>query len=130
MQYVGGVIERFNEPATQLLNHDAVLTNHEASFDASFINNYSWAFDDNVPIDTAAYYTIAREANGNTTICNRADCSILLFAPDHAFDDVSPMDGCPEFTLYNIDGASTFTDWVELIAEQWLRHTASNQGLG
>jgi hypothetical protein len=119
----GGVIERFNEPETRLLNHNAVLTNHEASFDASFINDYSWAFDGNVPIDLTAYYTVAREANGNTTICHRDDCSILLFAPDHAFKDVTTLDGCPDFTLYNIHNASTFTEWVELIAHQWLHQT-------
>ena len=118
----GGVIERFNEPEdTRLLNHNSVLTNHDASFDASFMNDYSSAFNGNIPIDTSAYYTIARETNGNTTICHRVDCSVLLFAPDHAFNDVTPFNDCPEFTLYNIHDASTFTEWVELIAGQWLR---------
>lgn len=122
----GGVIERFNEPEdTRLLNHNSVLTNHDASFYASFIKDYSWAFDGNIPINTSDYYTIAREANGKTTICHRVDCSVLLFAPDHAFNEATPFNGCPEFTLYNLHDVSTLTEWVELIARQWLRNTTN-----
>jgi hypothetical protein len=123
LKHFGGIIERLNEPDdTRLLNHNSVLTNDDASLDASFIDDYSWAFNGNIPIDAADYYTLAREANGNTTICHRTNCSVLLFAPDHSFDDVTPLDDCPEFTLYNINKASTLTEWIELIAGQWLRH--------
>ena len=124
LQHFGGITERFNEPkGTRLLNLNSALTVQEASFDASFIHDYAWAFDDEIPIALSDYYTIAREANGNTTICHRNSCSVILFAPDHCFDDVTPLDGCPEFTLYSILNASTLTEWVELIASQWLRNT-------
>jgi len=124
LQHFGGIVERFNEPDdTLLLNLDSALTNYDASFDATFIDNYSYMFDGEIPIVLSDFYTLAREANGNTTICHRNDGSVLLFAPDHSFDNLSPLTGCPEFTLYNVDNVSIFTEWVEQIANQWALHT-------
>ncbi len=124
----GGVIERFNEPEdTWLLNHNDALTAREASHDASFINDYIWAFTDagvELPIRPTDYYSVAREANGNTTLCHRTTGEVILFAPDHAFDFVTPLDGCPEYTLYKLNGVSTLADWVDAVAMQWLTHTA------
>ena len=123
----GGVVERFNEPEdTWLLNHNDVLTLREASHDASFIANYQWAFEDagiELPIALTDYYAIAREANGNTTLCHRKTGEVILFASDHAYDHITPLKGCPEYTLYTIDDAPTFADWVEDIARQWQSHT-------
>ena len=119
----GGITERANEPETTwLLNTNESLTNDEASNDATFIREYDWAFADvpgGIPIDLAAYYSISREANGNNTFCHRRHADVLLFAPDHSFDDVEPLEGCPPYTLYRRHGASTFVDWVEMVAEQW-----------
>lgn len=126
----GGVIERFNEPNnTWLLNHNDALTGREASHDASFINDYMWAFNDagvDVPIQPPDYYSIAREANGNTTLCHRTTGQVLLFAPDHAFDFVVAFDGCPEYTLYTINGIVTLRDWVDAIARQCSLHAAKS----
>ncbi|MFN7731157.1 MAG: hypothetical protein ACK5OB_04595 [Pirellula sp.] len=127
LKVFGGIIERFREPDdTWLLNHHDALTGREASRDASFINDYAWAFNregGDLPIRLADYYSLAREANGNTTLCHRKTGQVLLFAPDHAFDFVVPVDGCPEYTLYRINGVETLSEWVDTIARQWLRHT-------
>lgn len=127
----GGIVERFNEPDyTWLLNHNDALTGREASHDASFINDYAWAFNDarvDLPIRPSDYYSLAREANGNTTLCHRETAHVLLFAPDHSFDFVVPFDGCPEYTLYRINGVVTLCDWVDTIARQWLRHTGKSK---
>jgi hypothetical protein len=127
----GGIIERFNEPDdTWLLNHSDALTAREALHDASFIKEYAWAFNDagvDLPIRPSEYYSLAREANGNTTLCHRKTGQVLLFASDHAFDFVVPLDGCPEYTLYRINGVVTLGDWVDTIARQWLRHTGKSK---
>jgi hypothetical protein len=117
----GGIVERANEPESWLLNHTAALTSAEAKHDASFINDYAWAFEDSgIPIDLAAHYSIAREANGNTTLCERSNGGVLLFAPDHSFDHVTQLRDCPKFTLYELNGARTFREWVDVISRQWL----------
>ena len=122
----GGVVERLNEPEdTWLLNHNDVLTSPEASRDISFIRDYSWAFDDlgiDFPIRVSDFYSIAQEANGNTTICNRMTGKVILFAPDHAFDFVEPYENSPEYTLYKLNGVVVFCDWVETVAKQWLKY--------
>jgi hypothetical protein len=125
----GGVVERFNEPQeTWLLNQNDVLTEREASHDGSFIKDYSWAFEKaglTIPIDPTEYYSIAREANGNTTLCHRSSGELLMFAADHCFRHLERLEGCPEYTLYQIKGARIFQDWVNTIALQWLAHTES-----
>src|SRR5258708_6977642 len=86
----GGIVERFNEPEdTWLLNLNDALTEREASHDGSFVHSYKWAFDDaglSLPIEPTDYYSIAREANGNATLCHRTSGRVLLFAPDHCFE--------------------------------------------
>ncbi len=123
----GGIVERFNEPEdTWLLNSNDALTAREASHDASFIQHYKWAFDDaglTLPIEPTEYYSIAREANGNATLCHRISGQVLMFAPDHCFKHLTQLKGCPEYTLYEINGANTFRDWVNAVGLQWLSHT-------
>ena len=120
----GGIVERADEPDTWLLNHNEVLTTAEAAHDASFLSAYASAFpDERLPLDTAAYYSIAGEANGNTTLCNRESGHVLLFAHDHSFKHIVPWRGCPEYTLYDIEGAPDFQRWVEIVAAQWLDAT-------
>jgi hypothetical protein len=122
----GGIVERFNEPEdTWLLNLNDALTEREANHDASFIQDYHGAFEDaglTLPIEPSEYYSIAREANGNATLCHRVSGKLLMFAPDHCFDHLTELEGCPEYTLYKINGAATFPDWVNAVAVQWSAH--------
>lgn len=125
----GGIVEIFNEPDdTWLLNCNNALTASEAAHDASFIDEYMWAFTDagvELPIQPSDYYCISREANGNTTLCHRTTGQVILFAADHAFDFVVPLSGCPDYTLYQLNAVETFRDWVDVVANQWLAHTRS-----
>ena len=118
----GGIIEYVGAPPdTWIMSHDQVLTLKAAERDARFIKDYEWAFEGRpVPIDLDQFYAIAIEANGNTTLCHRLTGEVVLFAPDHAFDHVVPYRGCPEYTLYNIEGVRDFRSWVNAVATQWL----------
>ena len=126
----GGVTERSGEFADQwLLNTNESLTLAEASRDATFLQYYRWAFEGlpgGVPIDMAAYYSISGEANGNCTLCHRTAGDVLMFAPDHSFSHLVPLDGCREYTLYRVNGAPGFVEWVEAIATQWNEACAEN----
>jgi len=124
----GGIIEQFNEPEnTWLLNMNDSLTLRESIHDGSFIEDYRWSFDDagvEIPIVLNDYYLIAREANGNATLCHRKSGNIVFWAPDHSFDHISVFKNCPEYTLYSINGVTQFSEWVENIARQWLNSIA------
>ena len=121
----GGILERWNEPEdTWLLNLNEALT-LDGSASAEFIDDYSELFTMDgveIPIALSEWYVIAREANGNSTICNVESGSVLLFAPDHSFTHIKPLPGCPEYTLYTLEGAPDFRGWVEQVTDQWLRH--------
>ena len=45
---------------------------------------------------------------------------MILFAPDHSFEYVVQMEGCPRYTFYELRGAATLRDWVETVAGQWM----------
>jgi hypothetical protein len=120
--HLGGVAERFNEPDDNwLLNHNQALTAGEVARDASFMADYAWAFEacGGIPVDVAAYYPAAWEANGNCVLCAREGGRLLFFAPDHADDGLAPFGRCPVYTLHTRRGAGTLREWVERIAEQW-----------
>jgi len=121
----GGITERAGEFEGQwLLNTNESLTADEAAHDAAFIRDCDWAFEEvpgGIPIDPGAYYSISREANGNSTLCHRTSGEVLMFAPDHSFTHLVPLEGCPEYTLYRINGAPGFVDWVEVVAQQWTK---------
>lgn len=126
LQCFGGITERFNEPDDNwLFNHNDAMTASEADRDASFIAQYAWAFKEcgGIPIDLKAFYPVAWEANGNCMLCNRRTGELLLFAPDHAYEDLVPYGPCAELTLYKKHGAGDFRAWVERIATQWLPQT-------
>jgi hypothetical protein len=119
----GGIVERANEPSWWLLNHDDALTKREAGYDATFIREYASLFNDgaaSIPIALEQFYSIAREANGNTTLCHRASGEVVLFAPDHDYSHVEVYPGCPPYTLYRLPDAPHFSAWVETVAGQWL----------
>lgn len=124
----GGVIERFNEPESWLLNQHSVLTVAAAHTDiAAVLHDYKWLWQDaglDVPVSAQDYYAVAVEANGNLTLAHRISGQLLLFAPDHSFSGVTPLAGCPEYSLYVLDAAADLPAWVELCAAQWLRAIA------
>jgi hypothetical protein len=107
-------------------NQYSVLTEREAQNDASFLENYKWSFEEaqtSIPIAMHEFYVISREANFNTTLCHRTTGEVLLFAPDHSFNFVVPVPGCPDYTLYHISGVKVLTDYVNALAAQWMSNS-------
>ncbi|MBB6566098.1 hypothetical protein HPO96_33105 [Kribbella sandramycini] len=121
----GGVVERFGEPESRWLNHNEVLTAGATRLAVGqVLADYGWIWERagiGVPIDGEAYYVVGVEANGNLTLAPRAGGRLLLFAPDHSFDDVTPLEGCPPYSLYTFDGVPDLGSWIEDAAESWLR---------
>lgn len=121
LESFGGIVESFGDPGSWIQSHADVLTATAAERDATFIEAYAWAFEETggIPIDLEAYYVVAEEVNGNATLCHRRHGDVLLFAPDHDFDHVDVLEGCPEYSLYTCHGAPTLASWVNHVAKQW-----------
>lgn len=116
-----GITETFGDPDSWIANHTAVLTPELAGRDATFVEAAAWAFEETggIPLVLSDYRVVAEEANGNATLCHRKNGDVLLFAPDHALDYVTVLEGCPEYTFYRLQGAPTFAAWVNVVAGQW-----------
>jgi hypothetical protein len=119
----GGIIERFGEPTSWWNNQDEVLTASAARLPlAPVLNDYARLWQDDgllMPIQPSEYYVAAVEANGNLTLTHRSSGQLLLFAPDHAFEGVTPLPDCPPYSLMTIDEAPDLAAWIELCAEAW-----------
>ncbi|MFS8099161.1 hypothetical protein LFM09_18710 [Lentzea alba] len=120
----GGTVEQFYGPSTLWLNQNEVLTVSAAGTAvADVIVDYSWAWEDEglpVPVEEMRdYVTVAIEANGNLTAAHRETGRLVLFAPDHSFDAVSPLRGCPEYSLYSFDELPDLASWIESCAGAW-----------
>ena len=72
------------------------------------------------PLKTGGMVTFVLEASGNRTLYDIKSEKVLLYASDHNYDYVTPVPHQPEYTFYTIHGVDTFTDYVELLARQWL----------
>ncbi|MBK6907478.1 MAG: hypothetical protein IPH08_10485 [Rhodocyclaceae bacterium] len=129
LQGFGGILERWNEPEdTFLLNLNCALGEDALSVGFNDWDDYiteTLAYDGRTPtVDSSQYRTFALEANGDCTAYDIATGRVLLFAHDHSFDNVQPLEGYSEYTLYTINGITQFTDWVEAVSEQWLQRIA------
>ncbi|KAF9892687.1 hypothetical protein FE257_001089 [Aspergillus nanangensis] len=117
----GGIIQQFREPdTTWWLNQDEILTATASQMPVSeVLADYSWLWEDNgltIPIQLDKYYVVASEANGNLTLVHRESGQLLLFAPDHAFDGVTTLPGCPPYSLLTIDDTKDLGTWIEQAA--------------
>ena len=122
----GGIVERFGEPASWWLNQNEVLTMHAAQTHlAPVLDDYLWLWSNDgleIPIQPSDFYVAAIEANGNLTVAHRATGQLLVFAPDHAYEGVSPLAGCPPYSLLTIDDIPDLPTWIERCARDWKDH--------
>lgn len=125
----GGLVERFGEPISWWNNMNEVLTQDAARTDfGSVLNEYAWLWqnaDMTLPIEPDDFYVVAVEANGNLTVVERSTGLVLLFAPDHAFDGVTPLPECPPYSLMTIDAAPDLVSRIEGCARAWSEARAS-----
>lgn len=119
----GGIVERFGEPESWWSNQNEVLTESAARLPlAPLLDDYSWLWRDNeleIPIEPEDYYVVAVEANGNLSLAHRASGQLIMFAPDHAFDGVTPLPNCPPYSLMTIDALPSLEAWIESCATAW-----------
>jgi hypothetical protein len=119
----GGIVDWFRGPFTWWSNYDDVLTARALRLQpADVLADYAWLWrnaDLVMPINPEAYYVAGIEANGNLTLVQRDTGELLLFAPDHAFEGVTPMEGCPPYSLLRINEVPDLGTWIEGSAQAW-----------
>jgi hypothetical protein len=129
LENIGGIQESFNQPEDSLTNNqNFMFIGTECSFGIGSWNNYykETCEEENIePIDHSNLIWFVEEANGNMTFYNPTNSDIILFASDHCFDNITPINGQPEYTFYKYDNIKSFKEYVEKVAEEWIAENAS-----
>ncbi len=129
LENIGGIQESFNQPEDSLTNNqNFMFIGTECSFGIGSWNNYykETCEEENIePIDNSNLICFVEEANGNMTFYNPITNDIIFFASDHCFDNITPINGQPEYTFYKYDNVKSFKDYVEKVAEEWIVENAS-----
>lgn len=99
------------------LNQNEILTVTASQYSVSeALDVFSWIWGDGgltIPITPEEYYVVAVEANTNLTLVHRESGELILFAPDHAFQGLTILPGCPDRSLYTIDNVPDLASWIE-----------------
>lgn len=128
--HLGGIIESWIDKAYDK-NDDTLIKNNTFTFclSDSMMGIGEWAdiyletckSQAVKPFDTNDFVTFALELNGNITFYHKDSKQVYLYLPDgYKSLDVELVKGQPEYTIHQLSKARSFTDYVELIAIQWL----------
>jgi hypothetical protein len=124
LQNFGGITERWNEPDSWLcnLNFAFPYENTEFGFDGWEVPFKEYCEEEGVEVKISPeeYITFTQEANGNITMYHLNSGEVIMYAHDHCFDHIYPLDDYPDYSLYRIKNCNNFADWVESVAKQWL----------
>ncbi|XWW43627.1 hypothetical protein JYG30_12550 [Fibrella sp. USSR17] len=121
---IGGIQESYNQPEPSLCNNQNFLfiesqcTKGLSGWEAYY--REMCAESGYIEIDYSELICFVQEVNGNLTLYNPDTKKVILFAPDHCFNSVEFMKNQPEYTFHTINGITTFTDYVEALAKEWI----------
>jgi hypothetical protein len=126
LNYFGGITERWNEKeGSWLLNLNTALTSKESEQGfrgwESYLDDICREEGIETIIDPYEFISFAFEANGNFTLYHKENSSVIMFAPDHCFEHLTPLDGYPEYSIYTINDCPNIITWIETIAKQELK---------
>lgn len=79
--------------------------------------------DNNIkPLNIDDFVTFGLESNGNTIFYHKDTKEVFLFAHDgYSVFDIAEVDNQPNYTIHKFLDISTFVDYVEMLATQWLK---------
>lgn len=121
---IGGICDVLNDPAESFSNNQTFL--FLGSQCTLGLNYWKDSYletcneESKKPIDHSQFVTFVEEASGALTMYNKETKEVVLFSPDNCFENVRVIEGQPEYTFYEFTNATTFIDYVEELANQWL----------
>ncbi|MEC4054071.1 hypothetical protein VSP10_14925 [Myroides odoratimimus] len=122
---IGGIQESYNQPEDSLCNNQNFMfiasSCHLGIEDWDLYYKQACGEEYKLLPSFEELICFVEEANGNLTLYDSKTKKVLLFAPDHCFDNVSCLEGQPEYTFYTIDGVEGFVDYVETLANEWIQ---------
>jgi hypothetical protein len=121
---IGGIQESFDQPENSFSNNQNFMFLGSECFQGiPAWNEYyprvckAGGFE---AIECSSFVTFVNEANGAQTMYDPASKKVYLFSHDHSFDNVEVLAGQPEYTFHRFKNVTTFVDYVEALAKQWI----------
>jgi hypothetical protein len=123
---IGGIEESFGEPEDSFtLNQNFLFIQSECSRGIEGWMEYYQPLckqENVVPIPTDHLISFVCEANGAKTLYDLQTKQVYLFSHDHDFENVTVVEGQPEYTFHYINGVNNFIEYAEALALQWTAH--------
>ena len=120
---IGGILETYKGPELSLSNNqnfmfiEAECTNGIGGWDEFY--KMRCEEESKTQIHSKDFICFVEEANGNLTLYHPETKDVLVFAPDHSFDNVEFLEDQPEYTFHKINNITSFVDYVEALAAEW-----------
>lgn len=126
LKNIGGIQESFNSPENSFCNNQNFMFINSECFKGigEYEDYYTSACEEEnfEKIDFSNFLSFAYEANGALTMYNSSSKEVFLFSHDHSFDNVSFVKNQPEYTFHSFKNVTTFIDYVEELANQWIEY--------
>lgn len=126
LKNIGGIQESFNSPENSFCNNQTFMFINSECFKGigEYEDYYTSACEEEnfEKIDFSNFLSFAYEANGALTMYDFNNKEVFLFSHDHSFDNVSFVKNQPEYTFHSFKNVTTFIDYVEELANQWIEH--------
>ncbi|WP_343696482.1 hypothetical protein [Flavobacterium sp.] len=126
LKNIGGIQESFNCPENSFCNNQNFMFINSECFNGigEYEDYYISACEEESfeRIDSSDFLSFAYEANGALTMYNPHNKEIFLFSHDHSFDNVNFIKNQPEYTFHSFKNVTTYVDYVEELANQWIEH--------
>jgi hypothetical protein len=126
---VGGIVEYWIDDKS--INVDTFIDNNHFTFSLPDTHSGIGGWEEHyisdcanagfTPLETKDFVTFALEANGNTTFYHKDTKEVFFFAHDgYSPIDIALLEGQPDYTIHKFDSVTTFVDYAEALATQWL----------
>jgi hypothetical protein len=126
LKNIGGIQESFNNPENSFCNNQNFMFINSECFKGigEYEEYYTSACEEEnfEKIDFSKFLSFAYEANGALTMYNPRNNEVFLFSHDHSFNNVNFIKNQPEYTFHSFTNVTTFIDYVEELANQWIEH--------
>lgn len=121
---IGGIRESFNQPEDSFTNNQNFLfIKSECGLGiGGWMKDYylpACEEENFVPMATDHLVSFVNEANDALTLYDPQTKQVYLFSHDHSFDNVTVVEGQPDYTFHYINDANNFIEYAEALAVQW-----------
>jgi hypothetical protein len=125
LRTIGGLVETYNPTdgfLSNSMNFMFVKSKCFSGIGSAWSDFYQLRClqESSAPLQHENFVIFAAETGGHYVMYDLNNKRVYMFDTDPGLPYLEEIKGQPQATFYTINGAPTFTDYVELLARQWL----------